>query len=248
MSAEDYRFFKYRSVNRFTLRSLKTSTLYGAPPEKLNDPFDCQIDLDAAFQRAIKRADPERRAALKDFVAKHGTFLGTWVKNSKRVGVCACSLVGPDGKEALPLWKVYADNHKGVCLLYEFKEVHFNDPTNKYLGVDVVKYGDDCLTNWLLTSMESPLNTIFMSKLLERFLTIKADDWKQEREGRILRLQYGEFKVPRESLIQVCFGLRTPDRYIEKVCKLVAKHSDCKEIYRMVHTDSDFGIKAAPLS
>ena len=38
--------YKYRTVNKYSLKNLKSGTLYCARPSSFNDPFDCKVGLD----------------------------------------------------------------------------------------------------------------------------------------------------------------------------------------------------------
>ena len=41
-----WKLYKYRAVNKYSLKNLKNGTLYCACPSSFNDPFDCKVGLD----------------------------------------------------------------------------------------------------------------------------------------------------------------------------------------------------------
>jgi len=45
-------FYKFRRIDKYTIESLVTPSLYFARPSELNDPFDCQINLDITLAAA----------------------------------------------------------------------------------------------------------------------------------------------------------------------------------------------------
>ena len=233
MNEERYRLFKYRPINRFTLESLSDSTLFGARPEQLNDPQDCQIDLVSTIRQAAHMSSGSKRLALEDFLHDKGGSLASWQMKARNVGVCSCSMIGPAQLESLPLWEKYAGECSGVCLLYEFNEEFIVNPANGFLAIDKVRYGDDYLVDWLINDSPNPANGEFVIELLKRFLTTKTKRWSYEVEGRILRLQSGRFVMPPESLIQVCFGDRAKPEDIQKVQEVVKQHSSTCSIYRL---------------
>jgi hypothetical protein len=110
-----YRLFKFRRVDKNLVKSLVSSELWYASPETLNDPFDCQIDLRKSFANAATRAASPRK---EQFLAalNSANLLENWTQKFKSVGVCAFSR----SNDSPVMWSHYADNHKGVCLLYEF--------------------------------------------------------------------------------------------------------------------------------
>ena len=59
---EPTRTFKFAKINDRLIQSLIKSEIYFSVPEKLNDPFDCRINVKKALDNAISQsAEPERR-------------------------------------------------------------------------------------------------------------------------------------------------------------------------------------------
>ncbi len=236
----DNRYFKFRSINKHLIESLVNSSLYFAEPNTLNDPFDCKLDLDKSFSRAASSATGER----KDFLEKmlDTPFPRDWKGLLENIGVCSFSL---NLNETL-LWSHYADEHKGLCLLYRFPESFLLNQQNKLLGWDMVKYADDALTDWLKTDAPLEMGN-FISELLKVYLTAKSNAWQYENEARIIRLEHGLLGIPSGFLEQVCFGLRTPRADINLITKLASEYCGCNKFCQMIRGESDFGITAVEI-
>lgn len=52
----DYKLYKFSAINKNLIDSLVKGYLFFANPEKLNDPFDCRIDIRKAMNNAMKLA------------------------------------------------------------------------------------------------------------------------------------------------------------------------------------------------
>lgn len=238
MSGE-YLHFKFRAIDKRLIESLINPSLFFAKPATLNDPFDCRLDLRNSLERAAASASGERatmfRAALKE-----NALLEDWVRQFEGIGVCSFSL---DQNEVL-LWSHYADNHKGVSLLFRFTEQFLLADENKIIGASPVNYGHDLLTEWLKTTDINPNNTDhFVEELTKIFLTAKSPAWAYEKEARILRLEHGPLSIPKGTLEQVCFGLQTPQTDIDLIIKLASEYSGCKKFGQVLRDiESDFGI------
>lgn len=59
--------FKFQTINEneHLTDSLLKSQIYFCSPRKLNDPFDCQVDVNKSFLRAINKAPSSERPHLK---------------------------------------------------------------------------------------------------------------------------------------------------------------------------------------
>jgi hypothetical protein len=241
----DYqRFFKFGAINKYLIESLVRPSWYFAKPDTLNDPFDCRLDLRKSFEKAASIATGVNKDRLL-LVLQTVNLLESYQKKFETVGVCSFSILQGSFDEPL-LWSHYADEHRGVCLLYQFPTNFINSP-DKIIGMDSVKYEDDILTNWLANLSPDITEDDFIIGLTRIYLTAKSPAWKYEKEARIIRHTHGNFDIPRGYLEQVCFGLRTPKADIDVIVKLATEHSGCTKYCRIVRASSDFGITAEEL-
>lgn len=243
--SEDFLYFKYKPITKFLVESLVNSNIYLAKPSQLNDPFDCQISLRKSIELAAQ-TNPNRKLAFQAGLSA-GNLLENWQNQFEDIGVCAFSLTGPLDDNAALLWSHYADDHKGVCLLYRFTEDFLNDQKNQILGVDKIKYGSNILTDWLANGPSDPSSDEFVIELTKIYLTAKGPAWHYENEARIIRFKHGAWNIPTHCLEQICFGLRTPVSDINLVSELARKYSKCSNFFQMARADNDFGLVANPL-
>ena len=243
---DDYRFFKFRLINKNLIDSLVNGSLYFALPSKLNDPFDCQIDLKKSARFAASKVSGLKREILLK-IANLDTFVDGIQQKMRKVGVCSFSL----SLEESLLWSHYADEHRGVCLLYEFTESFFLEKMNKIVGVTDIVYGENPLSDWLIESIPEQITDEFFdhftTELLKKVLIVKAEGWHYENECRIIREQSGPFLLPKGYLKQVCFGMNTPESDIQLVRKIVDSSGYNVNYCRICRMETDFGIKAVDI-
>lgn len=247
----DYRYFKFRKIDKYLVESLVNSSLYFSEPEKFNDPFDCQLDLRKSWERAASSSTGRVKEWLQGAIDNPG-LIDTYMLKAGRVGICSFSLNLDSPLSASVLWSHYADEHKGACFLYCFPESFLIDPKNEIIGIDKVKYEEEPLRDWLKTDAMNLAN-LEMNKFLFEYLpkiyfATKSPAWEYENEARIIRLQPGLLKIPQGFLEQVCFGLRTPPADVGLVTKLAEEYCGCNRFCRIVRDDgSAFGIKAVEI-
>ena len=240
----DYNLFKFRAINKHLLSALVKGELYFARPSCLNDPFDCRVDLVTVLENAISVAQQPARGNLEKLRAMHA-FLAKVQADLANMGVCSFSLEQINSL----MWAHYADNHRGVCLLYSFPESFFHDRAARILGVDAVDYRPNSIRNLLLEWAPHP-GTFegFGIPLIKKALTAKAGPWKYENEVRILRTTHGAEMIEKNCLKQVCFGLETPDGEIALVTELLKCCGHNAALCKMVRSNqSDFGIEATTM-
>ena len=215
--------------------------MYFALPSQLNDPFDCQIDVRKSAQHAISRMSGNEKDTL-EHISKIPDFFDDIQSRLTKIGVCSFSLT----LEEPVLWSHYADEHKGVCLLYQFTEEFLTEPSNRIVGVTDVTYGENSLSDWFIEQIpeeiEDRFYDVFPRELLKRVLLVKGAAWEYEKEARIIRENEGPFDIPRDCLKQVCFGLNTSDSDESLVRQIVDRSGYTVNFCKIVKGDSDFGL------
>lgn len=243
---DDYRYFKYRFINKNLIDSLVNGSLYFSLPSNLNDPFDCQIDIKKSANFAASKVSGIKRKILLR-ISTLDNFGDEIQRRMMKIGVCSFSLT----LEEPLLWSHYADEHRGVCLMYEFTENFLLEEVNEIVGASEIEYGENPLSDWLIESIpdqiEDDFYDDFTTKLLKRVLTVKADGWRYENESRIIRENAGPFLIPKECLKQVCFGMRTAKADMQLVRKIVDRAGCAVDYCQIRKRESDFGIKAVEI-
>ena len=233
-------FFKFRRIDKRFIESLVKGTLYFAHPRDLNDPFDCKLDVRKAISNAVSKLEGESRDKLQE-LSQDPALLGE-LKRIEEVGICSFSL---ELKKTL-LWSHYADDHKGVSVLYDFPTSFFEEKAaaDEIIGVSKVTYKENYLTDWFV-SIANDLpweSSKLVKKLAKKIWTAKSPAWDDEEEARIISLRAGSLKIPEASIKQICFGLRTPDEDIELVQQIVHAFDYEVGFCKVERTHSDFGI------
>ena len=234
--------FKFCDINKNLIDSLAKGYLYFANPERLNDPFDCQIDIKRSAQNAISKLTGKRKDNLAK-LAGLDRYFDQIQKDTANVGICSFSLELGNSL----LWSHYANAHKGLCLTYSIPGNFIDNESNEITGVAAVEYGDSTLTDWFVnyaTEDGSFEFKKFALALIKKVLTIKGKCWDYEKEVRIIKQVQSTITIPKEFLKQVCFGLNTSSADISLVHELL-DNSACKVDYcRMERSESDFGVRA----
>jgi len=236
----DYIFFKFRDINNHLVDSLKNSVLYFALPAQLNDPFDCQVDIRKSARNAISKLSGQQKENLSKWVGSDGGLIIQ--EKVSNAGICSFSLELDNS----PLWSHYADNHRGLCLTYEFPASFINDRSNEIIGIDLVEYEDSPLTDWFVENppKDVPTDFHFAKEIIKKVFTIKSPCWEYEKEARIIRGKPGALEIPREYLRQVCFGLNTSKSDIAQIRQLFESSGYEVDYCKMERSQNDFGLKA----
>lgn len=240
MDNAEFVLYKFRAIDERLVESLIDQTLYFATPDKLNDPFDCRIDLQRVFRRAEMLATGERRDFLSSFV-DNPEFFRNWRSTLDAMGVCCFSrrieetLQRPSYAETL-LWSHYAKEHRGVRLEYQFRGASLK---GDIVTAQDVEYLDDPLVPWLVEN--APTDMLgFVKELVLRYLRTKCPAWKYEKEARIIRRASGPFRLRGVLLTEVCFGLRTPQADVDRVTKLAQNCCRGVKFFHMVRDETEF--------
>jgi len=232
----DDSFFKYRAINKYLLDSLIKSQLYFSPRARLNDPFDCNIDISRAVDHLIQtEKDNKLLAAFRE----EEEALITFNNNVDTLGICSFSLTS---NETL-MWSHYAEDHKGICLKYDFPESFLNNE-DEILGESRVSYEPNAISNWLRSNIKLFRNDqkAFIINLLTTLLTSKAPSWFYEEEARIMRYVTGLYDIPRDVLTHIIFGLQTSEADEALIRSIADKYYSDIKFGRVVRTNEDFGI------
>ncbi len=66
--------FKFRSINKNFIDSLVMGTIYFSTPKRLNDPFDCKIDIKKSIIQASGKIDRNAKEELLELI-KNNLFV-----------------------------------------------------------------------------------------------------------------------------------------------------------------------------
>ncbi len=239
----DRLFSKFRDIDKYSIDSLIMGTIYFSPPNKLNDPFDCKLDISKAIENAAKylskKSSGEDSYRLNDLLKKNSFFDKFQMKISK-IGICSFSLKLKD----VLLWSHYSNKHKGISILYQFP-YEFLDDGDKFIGISEVFYKRNPLKDWFISiANQLPMQDDELGiELAKKILTAKSPKWRYEKEARIISRSQGVLSIEKSFIKQICFGLATSDEDISLIKEITSHYKQKVELYRAIRASSDFGIR-----
>lgn len=192
--------FRYKSfIGNYDFDDLNNNEMSFSPVSFFNDPFDC----DYLFQVTSKNINDNDKLKLEQTVNK------TKEDEKKRYRIACLS----EDNDSILMWSHYANNHKGVCIEYDFQEL-------------IEKFKCDLFPIIYVKRRKkyTPYDLINSSLTFQKSVFLKADVWSYEKEWRILKcfqndiMQFGKdtfkpkaiylgYKIDEESkerLINIC--------------------------------------------
>ncbi|WP_165763746.1 DUF2971 domain-containing protein [Halalkalibacter urbisdiaboli] len=220
--------YKYQpisdSIREDRLKALKENKIWMTKAPYLNDPFDCQPTYynEKELRKFIeKEGIHEKTGKTIDYLVEAtNESLEMFRKNLK----VSCF---SETNFNMPLWGNYADNHRGICIEYDFTQLEPKDDFIKKIypvGYDEKRYN---ITNIL----KSIINNEYKSNPYVLFFLVmmKHDSWKYEKEWRIIDFDFEETSGI-GSLIEcpvkptaIYFGLNCSDKDIDDISSIVNK-------------------------
>jgi len=214
--------YRYTSLE-WLEKNIINNNIYFADPPKLNDPFDCNLNIDATVtpeiifswlqrlqQQGVMNShfqsillNPKNQSTIKKVVQSDPNKLESLAKESvknelDKLGIC-CFIKPPenetDEKNNLLMWAHYADKHKGVRL--------------KFNTCDII----EVITPLQKVKYQNDYPEFDFYKGDEQFIILastKSTSWRYENEYRSIQREYGSLSFPPKALIEITFGCRVP--------------------------------------
>ena len=232
--------YKYSSVNEYTINALEEGYLWFSKPLDFNDPYDCLININYSAELEnkhdwLKYIDNEKQSNKSDkvkifgdskYIKKYSIDISNIVRSrdnakllnlynhmkhaktfqtfNETTGVCCFTT---DPKNIL-MWSHYGNNHKGICLKFRTTKnscFYESQYPIQYLGAPIkFKYKKND----------------FINELKAFFLSIysKSNMWSYESEWRNVKTTHnGRVGYDKKDLMEIIFGVNTPEEDIEKV-------------------------------
>ena len=212
--------YKYCAYNTNSLAILINNKIWAAKPESLNDPFDCKIKFTPpeinsdAFSKYLKRTGRSTGNRQSDYE----TFLKGLQEcreiDINQFGVFSMSQINDN----ILMWSHYANQHKGFCIGFVRKIDNLLGDIDK---TQPVKY--DCNYREV-----NPLdnNGNYDLSIFTKMLFKKAENWKYEKEWRLV---YDEGDMEEDlpaSISSIIFGLRMPEEQKATIRNILAGQSN----------------------
>jgi len=191
--------FKFMPLNLFSLQTIINNTLYFNKPDLLNDPLDCQFEiqisnlnnfskktvdfikakrsiwnqkLDSIFKNVMLYNNQELQ---KEFLTEFCRF-----DFNENHGICSFSQSMNDNL----LWSHYANKAKGICIVFNKSELV--NSINNRLEKSYYKLNDDFVRYEGVKKLNFKLIKDNGFSYTNRHLYSKTRHWKYEKEYRIV--------------------------------------------------------------
>lgn len=210
------KFFKYCRINEHSIDSIKNSTLWFSTSEGLNDPFDMKFKFSESFMKTkVFEAVTDQFQKFSSIYEHEGKPLTydifidsinemledkifmeyqmAKIRASYKFSIC-CFSTAPENNL---MWSHYADSHKGICLIYDFKYepivLQSLWPVNYTSEYPVIDNFDD-----------------FVNVGIFR----KSLDWNYENEWRATKIHSGTLAINSMCLRGIIFGSKCEQKTI----------------------------------
>jgi len=243
--------YKYYPFSEYSLKSLKSQTLYFASPLKFNDPYDCAItakfeqisDSDATKFKDKCMSDDRVTEAEKRFLRSASLdelkieflkvltdHLNKYIAEfQKKRGICCFT----ENNDNLLMWSHYANVSKGFCL--EFNPKLAPQLSNK---LRKVTYSEK-----LPTINCSNLDGDESSKEILKLFCTKSLDWIYEKEWRAIHSDVNTvYCYPPESLTGVYFGPNMDREHMEIICLVLQGQNPNVKFHRGERSQDEFKV------
>lgn len=208
--------YKYKSCDDNTIKSLKNETVWLSNPKYFNDSYESEI---------LTNSEDEVPA------------MTTFCKGFRAVSF-GCSL-DECGGDNYYMWDLYAQESKGICLVYEFSPALLTIPLCKYAKI---VYRDQIWNVKYCT----------LSVFIDHVFFIKGTKWEYENEFRILyydtqfKINERGINIPIEDLglklKKVIFGRKTSQENKYKIKKIFSDKHDDITYSQIIQQDNSFNL------
>jgi hypothetical protein len=241
--------FRYRTFNHNTKSELGDCRIFLCPPSLLNDPFDCQLDVDVSDPLTALNSELESAGLTPDIVkyiagsecgfkkpTEEAYYKAVIRKSFDQVGV-ACFSRNPASNL---MWSHYGDSHRGVCIGYSFPR-----ETSQFLAD--VEYRDGYPPNHMPCFSGMTCGTDWRNFINTMLLT-KSKEWAYEREVRVLLpgKAGGFLDLHPSSLSMVVMGMRMPESDRNELLELLGHQHLAPRLYRAERIKNCFKLVYRP--
>ena len=201
--------FRYRSfangncekkdfTEHYNYEDLKYNKMVFSPISFFNDPFDCDYLIKITSNDIEEKDKLSLKLKIQDIINK--------INSTYRIA-CLC-----EDNDSILMWSHYADNHKGICVEYDFERL-----------IDTFKPD-------LFPIIYTENRTIYTqddiccySLTFQRHVFFKSDIWSYEKEWRILKPKKNEEEIFKKIILMpkaIYIGYKMPEENKKKLITL----------------------------
>lgn len=171
LNIETQPLYSFRKINKYTISDLVNNEITLSDPKVFNDPYDTilPIFLKCRNKVIINKSDYSIEPYMKAYEPMRiRCFASDKKENNQTVFAI---------KDRL-MWSHYADEHKGICIKYQFK---FNPYSIQKIYANLKS-----ITNWLKINYIEEITFGDIAKASKQLLlATKQSDWGYENEFRL---------------------------------------------------------------
>ena len=224
----------FRKFNVFALQDLINDTITVCSPSVMNDPYDTLLLKWGEYVKMNKSGKKHTRDLCKSFESyRIRSFCKIYDEKNQ-----------PTVSNIL-MWSHYADEHRGICIEYQFDKAFLATEERKTIRMKDIIY----------RRKEEGFNLETNSINTNEALCYKLNDWEYENEVRLITYipdESGPFvSIPMNSLVRInsiYFGYRCPDVTIKTVKSILSKYPDVRYYRMQSDYSSIYSLDAKPLS
>ena len=206
-------------------------------PEKFNDPFDCQIEIN--HKQVLGGVKNYKEIKNQKFL---NIIMNSLEKDLKRFNVSSFSKSEEKKKKSYEnelLWAHYGDCHKGVCIEYDLdnlKKINYS--------YDYPKFSENFYKTIFLMREEglnsyNKYNEKLINEVIRVHLLTKSKAWDYEEEWRLIQLEPIK-KIEKSQIKSIYFGLKTDENNIKTIIKILSNLEIDIPIYKMEKVKEKF--------
>jgi hypothetical protein len=242
--------YKYVPFSQYSLRNLKSQSIYFGSPLKFNDPYDCALPIvikeptDSEVlhlkELLMNRSDatPEIRSELnnkstdqlREIITRTGKTQLSYLSDlfSKMRGVSCFSEIN----NSLLMWSHYGGGYKGFCMAFDTNFEPFSNKlrevryTNKMPKIDSVSaLIQDDFEQWI------------------DLYCVKSKSWEYEKEWRCFHEKEGTmFTYDSSALKAIYFGPDIDRHNLEIICLILAGQNPQVTLWKGKRSEKRFEV------
>lgn len=198
-------YYRYQPINKQTILNLNNQKNWISDPFEFNDPFEFSL-----FEHEYQDDEGD----IIKMSSEEVDVVKGYKESINDLGVICYS----SNQYNLLLWAHYADNHRGMCLVFE------------------VESKESKLYNVCYQERFPSVDLACDSKNLEEVLkivTTKSIDWKYEEEYRQVFITKNMLYDYPGKLVEIIFGCRTPFDDIKMISNIAVNQNKDIKISKM---------------
>jgi Protein of unknown function (DUF2971) len=172
--------FKYMGATKYSFENFYDDKFFMSYPSQYNDPYDSLFSLivdeveDGNLDRIYHADVHSGEGNILDYIIRENELREEGARWRDTIKCCSFSEVN----DSILMWSHYADNHKGICIEYDFKNVSNRSSENELYPI---RYEQRIVK----VDLSDDFDNIYVPLIAS---IVKSDSWKYEKEWRIVIL------------------------------------------------------------